>query len=148
MFYLNYILFLLLQLQIKASSVTDAAVPEAVVTDPGAGAGAATVPQAAPQQPGFMEQIFLFLPLMLAMVVVFLMMNRTQSKSGGDRGTSLDLKKNDRVVTVGGIVGTVVKNVEDSEFTTLRIDDSDSTKMQFLTSAIARKLDEEDAAKS
>lgn len=146
MFYLNYILFLLLQLQIKASSVTDAAVPEAVATDPGA--GAATVPQAAPQQPGFMEQIFLFLPLMLAMVVVFLMMNRTQSKSGGDRGTSLDLKKNDRVVTVGGIVGTVVKNVEDSEFTTLRIDDSDSTKMQFLTSAIARKLDEEDAAKS
>ncbi|MCK6455648.1 MAG: preprotein translocase subunit YajC [Phycisphaerae bacterium] len=44
------------------------------------------------------------------------------------------LKKNDRVVTIGGMLGTVVA-VKDDEVT-LKIDESTNTKVTFLRSAI------------
>lgn len=44
------------------------------------------------------------------------------------------LKKNDRVVTIGGAVGTIVNIEPDSKLVTLRVDDN--TRMVFLRSAI------------
>jgi preprotein translocase subunit YajC len=87
-----------------------------------------------------------FLPAMLAvMVVYFIMMSRPQKKEAQSRERLKDLKKNDRVVTAGGILGTVVNVRPDTEYTTIRIDDSANTKMQVMTQSIVRILSDESA---
>ncbi|KPK44016.1 MAG: hypothetical protein AMJ65_04215 [Phycisphaerae bacterium SG8_4] len=48
------------------------------------------------------------------------------------------LSKNDRVQTIGGIIGTVV-DIKDDEIT-LKIDESNNTKMKILRSAISRNM--------
>jgi preprotein translocase subunit YajC len=48
------------------------------------------------------------------------------------------IKKNDHVVTVGGIYGTVVATTTDSRFVTIRVDDSNGTKLKVLRSAISQ----------
>lgn len=48
------------------------------------------------------------------------------------------LAKNDRVQTIGGILGTVV-DIKDDEIT-LKIDESNNTKMKIVRSAISRNL--------
>lgn len=141
MYYLYSILWLLL-VQTKATSA-GAAPSAAVDTATSDGTGAAA---AAP--PSFFEQMVYFLPMMLAMMLVYLFMMKPPGK-GGKSGDLPEFKKNDRVVTAGGIVGTVIKNDPDSETTTLRVDDSGNTKMQFLTSSIVKVLsDDKDKSKA
>lgn len=48
------------------------------------------------------------------------------------------LAKNDRVQTIGGIIGTVV-DIKDDEIT-LKIDESNNTKMKIVRSAISRNM--------
>lgn len=48
------------------------------------------------------------------------------------------LKKNDRVVTVGGIHGTVVAAAPDGDVVTLRIDESSNTRIKVNRTAIAK----------
>ena len=48
------------------------------------------------------------------------------------------LKKNDRVVTIGGIHGTVVAAPSESDVVTLRIDENGNTRIKVNRSAIAR----------
>jgi preprotein translocase subunit YajC len=50
------------------------------------------------------------------------------------------LKKNDRVQTVGGILGTVL-DVNDNEIT-IKIDESNNTKIKVLPSAINRVIEQ------
>jgi preprotein translocase subunit YajC len=45
---------------------------------------------------------------------------------------------NDQVVTIGGIVGTVVNASPNSAVVTLRVDDGNNTRIRVLRSAIAR----------
>lgn len=47
-----------------------------------------------------------------------------------------NLKKNDQVVTIGGIKGTVT-NIKEEEVT-IRIDDANNTRLRVLRSAISR----------
>jgi preprotein translocase subunit YajC len=49
-----------------------------------------------------------------------------------------NIKKNDQVVTIGGIVGTVVNASPNSAVVTLRVDDGNNTRIRVLRSAIAR----------
>ena len=49
-----------------------------------------------------------------------------------------NLAKNDRVQTIGGILGTVV-DIKDDEIT-LKIDESNNTKLKLVRSAISRNL--------
>ena len=53
------------------------------------------------------------------------------------------IKKNDRVIFGGGILGTVV-NVHQDGYVTLRIDDASNAKLRVLRGAISRVLTEED----
>jgi preprotein translocase subunit YajC len=53
------------------------------------------------------------------------------------------LKRGDRVQTIGGILGTVVE-ARESEVV-LKVDESANTKIRFSRSAIHRVLDEETA---
>ncbi|MCG8651226.1 MAG: preprotein translocase subunit YajC [Pirellulales bacterium] len=52
------------------------------------------------------------------------------------------LKKNDRVVTVGGIHGTVVSTSNESSVITIRIDESSNTRIKVNRSAIASVLND------
>ncbi|HKQ47114.1 MAG TPA: preprotein translocase subunit YajC [Phycisphaerae bacterium] len=78
----------------------------------------------------------LILFAMLGLVMYFLML-RPQSKERKKREAMLSaVKKNDRVVTIGGIMGTVI-SVKDDEIT-LKVDESSNTKITFTRSAIQR----------
>lgn len=78
----------------------------------------------------------LILFLLLGMVMYFLML-RPQGKERKKREAMLSaVKKNDRVVTIGGIMGTVI-SVKDDEIT-LKVDESSNTKITFTRSAIQR----------
>lgn len=91
-----------------------------------------TQPQATP---GLLSSP-LILFLMLGLVMYFLML-RPQSKERKKREAMLSaVKKNDRVVTIGGILGTVI-SVKDDEIT-LKVDESSNTKITFTRSAIQR----------
>jgi preprotein translocase subunit YajC len=48
------------------------------------------------------------------------------------------LKKNDKVVTIGGIYGVVVNVAKGSEDVTIRVDDGNNTRLRILRSAISR----------
>jgi preprotein translocase subunit YajC len=51
-----------------------------------------------------------------------------------------NLKKNDRVQTIGGIVGTIVNIEPEGKVVTLKIDDN--TRITFVRDAIQKKFDE------
>jgi preprotein translocase subunit YajC len=92
-----------------------------------------TQPPDGAQPPGMFSSPLTLIILFGA--VFYFMMIRPQSKEKKHRAAMLSaLKKNDRVVTVGGIVGTVLQ-VKDDEVT-LKVDESSNTKITFLRSAI------------
>ena len=58
------------------------------------------------------------------------------------------MKKNDRVVTVGGIHGTIVNVSPDSDVVTLKLDESGNTRMKVNRSAIATVVSDKKNEKS
>ena len=113
--------------------------------DAASGAG----PTDTPPAPSFFESMQYFLPAMLGvMLVYFIMTMRPQAKDAPTAKRLKELKKNDRVVTAGGILGTIVNTRPDEEYTTIRIDDSGNAKMQVLTSSIIRVLSDETDSKT
>lgn len=75
-----------------------------------------------------LQMMIIFLPL--AAVWYFLIL-APQNKERATRKQTLDnLKKNDSVVTIGGIIGTVVNLSEDGEDVTIRVDDNARLKMR------------------
>lgn len=56
------------------------------------------------------------------------------------------LKKNDRIITIGGIHGTVVSAPSDSNVLVIRIDENGSTKMKINRSAVATVINEKTAS--
>ncbi len=95
--------------------------------------------------PGLGQMVF---PLVMIVFVWYFLILRPQGKERRDREAQLaNLKKNDRVVTFAGIIGTVVGFSNDNKEVTLRVDDN--VKMKFLRSAIQGPLVEttEDPAK-
>ena len=88
------------------------------------------------QPPPSMLPSFLMLILPMMFVWYFLIL-RPQNAEKKRRADLLGgIKKNDRVCTIGGVFGTVV-NVKDDEIT-LKVDESNNTKITFQRSAIAR----------
>ena len=79
----------------------------------------------------------LLFPIVLAFVFVYFFLIRPQKREQEQKQSLLSaLKKNDRVVTTGGMFGTIV-NLKDDEVT-LRVDDQNKVKIRFAKSAIAR----------
>jgi len=90
-----------------------------------------------PQGPGGFGN--LLVPLVLMGLIFYFLIFRPQSRERKHRQEMLTtIKKNDRVVTVGGIIGTVV-NVKEDELT-LKVDESNNTKLTFTRSAVQRIL--------
>ncbi len=82
----------------------------------------------------------MFLSLMFAMVVFMLLSSRSQKKREKREREEMyaSLSRNDRVLTIGGVIGTVL-SIKDDEVV-LKVDESTNTKMTFTKSAIQRVL--------
>ncbi len=79
------------------------------------------------------------LPFILIFVVIWLFMIRPQSKKQKEVQSMLkSLQKGDKVVTIGGILGTISGFKEADDTVILKI--SDNTKIEITRSAVAKKL--------
>ena len=91
----------------------------------------------------------LFLPaLMIAVVTFMLLSSRSQKKREKREKDDMHARmaKNDRVLTIGGVIGTVL-SVKDSEVV-LKVDESTNTKMTFVKTAIQKIITEDQPASS
>ncbi len=81
--------------------------------------------------------------LILAMFAFIFMTSRSQKKrEKNERDTMFNaMTKNDRVLTVGGVIATVI-SVKDNEVV-LKVDESTNTKMTFLKTSIQRIITDE-----
>jgi preprotein translocase subunit YajC len=92
-----------------------------------------TQQQRSPFQPS--QLVFLGLMFVLMYVILF---RGPRKKQQQHKQMMQALAKNDRVQTIGGIIGTVV-DIKDDEVT-LKIDESNNTKIKLVRSAISRNL--------
>jgi len=80
----------------------------------------------------------IFFPLLLMFVVMYLLFFGPEKRRRAEQDQmQKDLKKNDVVITIGGIIGTVVSTSTDNQEVTIRIDDN--SRMKILRNAIASK---------
>ncbi len=88
-----------------------------------------------------MEQIGAFLPLILLFVVFYFLLIRPQQKQQKQRKEMIsNLKKGDRVVTIGGIHG-IIKEIDESNIS-LRVAENINLKMS--RAAVDRVLQEDE----
>lgn len=80
-----------------------------------------------------MEAFAQYLPLVLMFAILYFLLIRPQQKRQKTRAAMLNtLKKHDKVVTIGGIHGTIVELNDES--VVLRV--NDATKLTFERSAV------------
>jgi preprotein translocase subunit YajC len=88
-------------------------------------------------------------PLLLFAALGFLfyfLLIRPQRREQGKRQMMLSaVKKNDRVVTIGGIYGVVTNVHREADEVTVKVDESTNTKLRMTLGSIARILGEEPA---
>lgn len=90
---------------------------------------------------GVLMMLTLWIPLIL---VFYFLLIRPERKERARRQAMLQaLKKNDRVLTVGGIYGVVTNVHREANEVTLRVDDATNTRIRCTLSAIAQVLGEE-----
>ncbi|QDT46225.1 preprotein translocase subunit YajC [Symmachiella dynata] len=86
-----------------------------------------------------------WLPLVAIGVLFYFMMIRPQKREQAKRQSLLDsLKKNDKVVTIGGIIGTIAAISPDSDEVTVKVDEN--TRMRFRRSSIQQVVTAETEA--
>lgn len=130
----------------QANGDAPTSIPSSPVTSEGEGDGQAITTE---PDPGSMEQqqtdqpvrnpYLQFLPFVFLLVVMYLILFRgPRKKQQQHKQMMQELSKSDKVQTIGGIIGTVV-DIKDDEVT-IKIDESNNTKMKILRSAISRNL--------
>ena len=102
-------------------------------TTPGTGQPAGATPTA--PGPGN-NMIFLFMLPLVALVLLSMWMNRKEKRKREALMSSVG--KNDQVLTVGGVIGTVTEIYDDR--IVLRVDDNTKTKISFARSSIQQVL--------
>lgn len=86
-----------------------------------------------------------FLPMILIGFFFYFILMRPQQKEAARRKETLaSLKKNDKVVTAGGLIGTIADFSGDGSRVTLKVDDN--TRIRFLRSSIQGLVDEKSDA--
>ncbi|MHC4507689.1 MAG: preprotein translocase subunit YajC [Planctomycetota bacterium] len=106
---------------------------EATTTTP---SGTDTPPAQKPRT-AFPPSQLIFLGLMFVLMYVILFRG-PRKKQQQHKQMMQELSKNDRVQTIGGIIGTVVDTKDDE--ITLKIDESNNTKIKLVRSAISRNM--------
>ena len=93
-------------------------------------------PTGAPTAPPGADMFWILIPVLVMMVLFSTLSGRKQKKA---RAKMLsELRKNDRVVTAGGIIGSVVEVKPD--VVVLRVDEGRETKLTFTRDAITTIL--------
>lgn len=87
--------------------------------------------------PGYYQLIF----IAVIFVVMFLMFREPKRRQKQQQKMVQSLKKNDKVRTVGGIIGTIV-DIKGDEII-LKVDEANNTKIRVLASAIGKTLESE-----
>lgn len=111
-----------------------------------AGQAATAQPKAPPAQEE--NPMSMMLPLIILWVGVFyFFFIRPQKKKDKERREKIDsLKKGDRVVSIGGIHGTIVNLANDT--ITLKVDEKTGTTMKFARAAVNDVVSEEKEEKN
>jgi len=105
--------------------------------------------EAAPAAPGFLQSLGPMLPTIAMMVFLWIfLISRPQKREQQVRRDMLaNVKKNDRVLTTGGIYGVVTSVQADANEVTLRIDETSNTKLRMTLSSVAQVLGDPPADK-
>lgn len=83
--------------------------------------------------------ITILVPLLLMVVIMYFLMIRPQNKKEKDRLKMINnLQQGDRVITVGGIYGTISAIKAEQNIVVLKI--SENSKVEFAKSSIQEKL--------
>ncbi len=100
--------------------------------------GDANAPAATQQPKGLFGGSPLILFALMAVVMYLLLFRGPRKKQQQHKQMIQSLKKNDKVRTIGGILGTIV-DIKDDEIT-IKIDESNNTKIKVNASAIGTSL--------
>jgi preprotein translocase subunit YajC len=94
----------------------------------------------------FFQNMGILLPMTLVLVLLFVMSSRSRKRQERQKQEMMNqMKRGDRVQTIGGILGAVVEVRDDKVL--LKVDESNNTKVWFARSAIHRVLGDEAEAK-
>ena len=116
--------------------------PGAPAAAPAAGAPGASAPGAPNAAPGGSSFMIMMIVLLGAMILFSFVSSRREKKK---RDQLLgNIKKHDKVLTIGGVVGTVVE-VKDAEII-LKVDETSNTRITFTKSAISQVIPQDAAA--
>jgi preprotein translocase subunit YajC len=105
-----------------------------------------TAPTSQAVEPPFWAKLFgnSMFPLILGVMVLFMIMSRSKKGTEKQRLETLkQLKRGDRVQTIGGILGTVLRAEENR--VEVKVDETNNTKMWFTRNAIHRIVEEDKA---
>jgi len=92
------------------------------------------------------DMILQFLPLVLIFVIFYFLLIRPQQKKVKQhREMVASLRRGDKVVTSGGIIGTVAKVIDDNR---VMVDLADSVRVEVVRSTIAEVLSKTEPASS
>lgn len=96
--------------------------------------------QQPPEGPGILGML---IPMLAIGFLFYFLLIVPQRKEQRKRQQMLGaLKKNDRVITIGGIYGVVANVHREADEVTLKVDEATNTKIRVSLSAIARVLGE------
>lgn len=109
-----------------------AAPPAAPAGDAAAGAAATGQPAGAGGQ-----QMFIMIAVMLGALILFQLVGGRREKKKREQMLA-GIKRHDKVVTIGGIVGSVVELKDDSVI--LKVDETSNTRITFAKSAISQVM--------
>lgn len=103
----------------------------------------ATQPTTQPQGPGgggMMEMLLMFAAI--GAVFYFIMLRPKQKEQKQRQDMLNNVQKYDKVMTIGGVVGTVME-VRDDEVI-VKVDESTNTRMKFIRGAIQKVITDKD----
>jgi len=84
------------------------------------------------------------LPIAIIFVIFYLILLRPQRREQARRQSMLAaVKKNDRVITAGGIYGVVTNVHHEADEVTVKVDEATNTKLRMTLSSISRVLGDE-----
>ena len=88
------------------------------------------------QSGGFAEGGLGLMPIILVMVIFYFLLIRPQQKRAKQHKAMLsELKRGDKIVTNGGLTGTIIKAIEDSE--TIEVEIAKDVKVNVVRTMIA-----------
>ncbi len=90
-----------------------------------------------------------FIPFLFIGLLFYFMILRPERRRRSEQSGMLEnLKKNDRIVTTGGIYGTVVNVQKGDSDVVIKVDENSNTRLRVVRSSISRVINETDSDES